>query len=504
MPGIYSKANRPKLAGAYFNFVNKSIQNLPVGEGGIVAIPFTHDWGPSEEVVRVGSVGEFQSIFGNSDDTDGYRAVSMAFRGEDVDGRGGANQVLCFRQVGAAGVKATLDLSNGTDTDAVTVTARYDGSRGNDLRITIQEHVADTDYDELIVLDGATVLETYVYIDDDLADLTDQINGEGAYTDASDWITAVMDTDGTALVEIDGEALATGADGEVLLAADWTAFQSAIEIEPFDVLAAYKLTDAGIQADLLEWAVGTPEAPGLNLKGKRFFVVVGGLAGESLATAVTRSEALADPNVLNVGRGTVTDDSLGAGGTAIDLSTSELTARVAGIKAARAEYQSLTHARLRGVTIKVGATVAEQNSAFDEGVIVFASDSHSTAPVHLKTGLSTWTAAEAAQDTSKPYLIYRQPKYVQTMHGIEGELTQYAEEEIVGLRPINDQTREALLGRVKGILTTREKLGVIQPGWTAGIDQDPPPTDEDEFIAVAISLKFGRALEQVYFTVSVA
>lgn len=499
MAGVFVKNYRPKLAGAYFNFKPTPQSPIASRAGSAVAIPFVNDWGPAEQAVRAGSFEEYQALFGSSDDTPAYLAVRQAFLGENVAGRIGAGEVLCFRLLGADAAKSTRALTN-TDAGtpvALTLAGRYFGSRGNDLTVSVGVAAEDAAKHALaLYLDGALV-ERYVYTPTDITALATEIRAQ------SDWVDYTgTPLTGFALTAVGPVALTGGVDGATILAGDWTAAMTALEIEPFAALAAYDLTDAAIVASLKAWAVGTTAAPGLNLSGKRFFLVIGGLAAETITTAATRSATNADPNIVNVGVGTLTDLVNGPARTAIDLSTAQLTARIAGILASRGEHQSLTNARLGDTRILIGATVAEQKTAFDEGVVVLARDSHATAPVHVRVGLTTWTATDAT--TEKPYRTYRQPKYVKTMHNMEEELTQYIEEEVLGLRPINEATRTSIIGHVKSKLSQRESLGAVQTGWTVGIDNDPPAASEDEFIAIAINLEFGRALEQVFFTVSVA
>jgi hypothetical protein len=51
------------------------------------------------------------------------------------------------------------------------------------------------------------------------------------------------------------------------------------------------------------------------------------------------------------------------------------------------------------------------------------------------------------------------------------------------------------------VMDARAGLGVIQDGFTVGVDPIPPPTDDDEFIAVVYGIAFGRSVEQIYNTV---
>ena len=213
-----------------------------------------------------------------------------------------------------------------------------------------------------------------------------------------------------------------------------------------------------------------------NAAGKRFCAVFGGLAGETISTAATRSGDCADPNILNVGGITITDEVNGPDGGEVELGGKELAPRIAGILAARGEYGSITAARLANTVITVGPSLTELVTAFDKGVVTLARDSHSVAPVYIAVGLNTFT--EPDSDTDRPYLTYRQPKYIRTMQGIETELTQFAVEKVIGLTGVGDNSRDALVAECKRNLAGREAQGSIQPGWTVGIDQDPPPTSK--------------------------
>lgn len=490
MGGIFSKTGRPKLPGAYFNFAGEGASPVPASPGAAVAIPFTHDWGPLDETVRVSSFGQFQAIYGTSDDTDGYRAVRQAFQGEGVDGRGGAGEVVCHRIGAAAAAKAVKTLNNTTPAAALTLTAVYEGTRGNDLKVTTQNYAADSAKNELIILDGTVVLERYRYTDTNITALAADINAN------SNWVTASGVTSGVALANVSGSSFASGNDGTTILIGDWTDAIAALELSPFAALCAYGLTDSATVTAVIAWAAEQ------NTLGKRFFTVLGGAADESVSTAVDRSVDCANENILNVGVGTLTDATLGTGGTSQTLGTAEFAARVAGALVARGELRSLTYARFAGVELTAGATLSELETCFDGGVIAFARDSHIDAPVHIKAGLTTWTQDNADGEPTKPYLIYRQPKYVRTMHGIETDLTEWAEDGVLG-GSITESTKDAVVGAAKQNLAVRTAAGAIQEGWTVGIDQDPMPTSDDEFIALKINVSFARALEQIYFTVSV-
>lgn len=485
MSGVFSKSNRPKAAGSYFNFTAASAAaTVQASVGATVAVGFTHDWGPDGQVVAVDSMAAWQAIYGSSTGTAGYGAVRGAFVGEGLPGYGGAGRVLAYRMCGAAGAKAAVTLQNTTPANAITLTARYKGTRGNALRVTTQNNAVDSAKNDLILLDGTVELERYTYLDADIAALVTAINAESA------WITATQVVTGVALGTVSAQAFTGGNDGATLLAADYTAMMALLEAERFGVLAWENLTDGSILTSVKTWAID------LNSRGRRFMVVVGGLANETASTATARGASLNSENFVTVGMGSYRDAVLSA-----TLSTAQLAPRVAGVIAQRGETRSMTFARFAGLTIVSAPTLAEIDTLYAAGVCSLSRDDNTDAPVRLERGVTTYTTTT---DTAKPYAIFRTPRYVRVMHALETELSQWGDQNVVGKATVNDATRRFVVGEVKKRLAEREALGAVQPGWTVAIDPNPPATDSDEFVAVQIGLTFGRSAEQVYFSAQVA
>lgn len=482
MPGQFSKSARPKLPGTYVNFEATPATTVPVGIGSVVALGFTHDWGPSESVVALRNLADFKSYFGPSETTAGFKAVKQAFLGEGLEGRGGAGQVLAFRMVGAAGLKASKTFSNTTPAVAVTLTAKSDGSYGNNLTVTVQDSTNPVNTDMILYVNGVEV-ERYTFADANIADLVAQITAN------SRWVTATQQITGVALGLVSNQSLTGGNDGTTLLAADYVAAMAGFDSQRFGVLAFEDLTDVTIAASLRVWSENW------NVNGKRFITVLGGLANELIATAVTRAVAAASENIVTLGMGSVLDSTLGT------LSTSQLAPRIAGIMAAKGEAQSMTYSRLAGVTPLVGASAADILTAYDAGVMVLGRDSNPDAPVRIEKALTTYVVKTNAQ---KPYLIYRNPKYVRTMQGLQMELADWSDSNIIGRTAVSDKTRQFVVGEARTRCQRRVDLGVIQPDFTCVIDPNPTPSDTDEYVAVLIGLGFGRSVEQVFFTIQVA
>ena len=486
MPGQFSKANRPERPGAYFNFEARPVPRVLPNVGSVVALPFVNDWGPMDQPVLCESLDEWRSIYGSSMDTPGYKAARQCFQGEGdlPDSRGGAGAVLAFRFGGSSAKKATVSLANTSPAPALRLDARYEGTTGNRLKATVQAAVAPAN-DELIIYLDTVEVERYEYTKAGataLATLAADLNSR------SDWVTATVLLDGVPLAPVASSPLTTGDNGNTLVAGDWTAVMTALEAARFSIFAPFDLTDTAIVTSVKTWAQNH------NKRGKRFFTWLGGLPGETASTAISRAVALNDPNIGAIGIGTYTDEEFG------DLSTAQLAPRIAGIMAAIGESGSMTFARMEGLQIKVGPSEADIYSSFDAGLLVLSMDEDADAPVRIERALTTYTTKT---NNDLPYLIYRSPRYVRIMHGIELELTSWAERNVIGRLPVNEKTREYVVGETRTRMGLREEQGIVQPGWSAVIDTDPPPQPEDEFIAVRIGLTFGRSIEQIFYTVSI-
>ncbi len=490
MAGTFSKSNLPKRPGAYVNFSSSGAEPVLANPAGVIAVPLTHNWGPANTPTIVGSWTEFLAIFkSDGTKTDGYKAVKQAFRGEDYLGRNGASQVIVHRLVNSSTVKASFALQNTTPATAVTLTAKYGGTYGNRLKVSVFQNAGDSTKNDLVIYDNVNTVEVerYTHTKASIASLVASINA------GSDWVTATAGVTSVALGATTLSSLTGGTDVAVT-AGDYTAAMTALEPYRFSILAPANLTDDSTTDSVVAWAAN------LNSKGKRFLTVLGGDGSDSITTAIDRAASINtagnnDPNFLTLGVGTYLDSELGV------LSTAQLVPRIAGILADRGESQNLTFARLTGLDLNTGApTEGQILSAIDNGIVVIARDSNTTSPVRIEKGVTTYTLKTNAD---RPYSIYSSPKYLRTMQLFEMELTDWAEGNVIGRLSINTATRNFVVGYMQNQLKDREEAGIIQAGWVVDIDSSPAPTATDEFVALSYSLTFGRSLEQILNTIVV-
>lgn len=489
MAGTFSKDARPVGAGSFMDFIVQTPTVVLPSTGKIVCVGFTHNWGPLKTPTLLTSFGQFLNLFKGdpSNPTSGFNAVLQAFEGDQDFG--GAAAVLAYRMgtvTGSPAAKATRTLQNTTPALALTMTAKYEGTLANGLTVTTQDFAGDATRNQLLLFRGTQLLETYTYLDADIAGLATQINA------SSNWMTAVANVTGVALANVSGQAFSAGADGGTLVTGDYTTAMSDLGTQRFGVLTFENLTDAPITASLKSWVQTQQTA------GYRFFFVTGGVGSESSSTAITRAGTLNDPNIVTIGQGNLTDNNLlTSAGVPTALTPAQFAPRLAGSLAARGERYSLTYAKFPGIVLAQGATASEIAAAQAGGLIVLDRMSDSTATVRIANGVTTYTTTT---DPTTPKPIFMMPKFVATMQGLQNDLTLWSDANIIGKQTVDNDTRTAVLAQINELMRQRELLGSVQPGWSAFVDPTPPPSDSDAFVAFVILAKFGRSVEQVYFT----
>lgn len=474
---------RPELADAYFDWEAEGRASSPPSIGSVVAVAQTADWGPVNTATLLESEDELYATFGDSD-TDLHRAVRDAFKGQGVSGKGGAGAVLAYRQAASSAAAATKVLSNTTPATAITLTARYKGTRANALRITVQTGAVGGTKD-LIILDGALVVEKYTHTAIDLVDLVAAINAQ------SPWFTAALTTDGVALGNISASAASGGTDGSTLTGTEWTATFAALDRERWSGFAPYGLTDPTIRASLVAWIQQR------NAAGMRSWAVVGGALGEDMTTASARSVAINDWDVMNLGRGTihlVSDNR--------DVSTAQFVARYAGARAWRGESRNDIFVRFGDVELADAPSLSEQTQALGSGVVVFSRDTNTLAPVFIREAVNTYSddsqsPVDAQGNKIRPVAFWRNVKNIAIQQGIELEVGEWFRSgDAAGELANTEKGRAIVLGRVKIAYQKRESAQVVQPGWS--VAEAAGGTDDDDFVSYVHGFHPTRSLRQMF------
>lgn len=193
------------LPGAYINFVAKG-GNITTGERGVAVLPLVLNWGEEGKIVSL-SAADFTRlapvVFGYDATDPALLLVRECFK---------RAKTLKFYRV-SGGEKAANTVGG------IAVTAKYSGSRGNDIRVGVNVNVdEESKFDVVTYLEETEVDRQTVAAASELAEneyVT--FGGEGTLTAAA------------------AASLAGGSDG-VVDGSAYTAFLNALEVEDFNVV----------------------------------------------------------------------------------------------------------------------------------------------------------------------------------------------------------------------------------------------------------------------------
>lgn len=180
------------MPGTYINFTSLAKASATLSDRGIAAAPFELNWGPEGTVFEVTS-GDFQknskTIFGYGYDAPALLALREIFKH--------ATKVYCYR------------LGTGTKATNTFATAKYPGTRGNDITIAITANVDNED-----AFDVSTLVDNIVFDTQTVEAVADLKNNAFVDFKAEATLSA---TAGTKLTGGENAANLTGEDHQAFL-----------------------------------------------------------------------------------------------------------------------------------------------------------------------------------------------------------------------------------------------------------------------------------------------
>ena len=313
--GTWNTQNKVR-PGVYVNFNSEPQTVGTVGERGITTIPLALSWGEPGKVLTLQAGADTTALLGYA-----ITAPQMILVREALKR---ANTLLVYRV--NTGVKAAATAGN------LTVTAKWGGTRGNDLTVTIAGNI---DNEELF--DVATRIDGVVVDTQTVASIGGLV--------ANDWVTF----SGTgALTETAGTSLTGGSDGTVINQ-NYTDYLAAIEVFDFNTMAL-PATDNTLKALFVAFVKRLRE------EGKKIQLIL-----ENYPQAD-------DEGVISVKNGVVLSDGA-------SLTPAQCTAWVAGATAGAKLNESLTYAAYDdGVDVTPRYTNSQIIDALKAGEFVFTAN----------------------------------------------------------------------------------------------------------------------------------
>jgi hypothetical protein len=429
---------------------------------GIVAALFRSSWGPLGKPVVLENANAVSSMFGDDGTVD---VILEAFRG-------GCRQVVAYR-LGAGGEKAALNLQDGEGANVVALAAKYEGARGNGFAVTIRDSLADDTKRELLLYEGATLRQTISF--------TKGAGEPQALVDAiaasnSPYITAVKSADGSGVLAAVTQQPLTGGQDPTVNGESYSAGLSAIEAIDWNVLAVDT-------EDTATHAVVQTYIDRVRNEGKRAMAVVGEPTSVSLATRLTNARAFNDPAIIYVANGFKGADGVAREGY-------KAAARVAGMIAAAAVTDSLTHAIVQGASGIVGAlTNAEIEQAIQSGALVFSMSAQKQ--VHIESGITTFVTPTADMDVG-----WKKIRRIKTRDNLIERIVA-TWDPLIGKINNSSDGRATLIAAAQGIINQMAGEGALIGGTFIEDKNNPPIGDSAWFLAGVDDLD---SAERLYIT----
>lgn len=439
--GTFTTQNKVR-PGVYIRFKTNKQTGLTVSDRGVVAICEPLSWGPIGEVNEIESGADVTPYTGYDITNTKNRFLQELFKGSNRTPA--PIKVLLYRPSATSSAKATATITD------LTVTARYDGARGNDITIVISALTGGS-FTVDTVIDGSIVDEQTGALVGDLVD-NDWVKFSGTATDA--------------LVATTGTALTGGADGTIASSA-YSAFLTAIEPHKFDVIV-YDGSDATTKTAMIAFVKRIA-----NENGQYTQLVASGLTNPDSRF------------VINVESGVTLSD-----GTV--LSAAETTWWVAGATAGARFNQSLTYASYPdAVKTSPVMTNSQYIAALNAGKFVLFEDNGVVKVEQDIDSLVTYT-----QEIGKPF---RKNRVMRLCNTIANDIFVQFSQNYIGIVNNNADGRALFRAAIVGYLQTIQAEQGIQNFEPDDVTVDPG--EDIDAIVVNIAIQPVDAVEKIYVTI---
>ena len=427
------------LPGSYINFVGYA-NAATLGARGTAALPLELDWGPEGQIYTL-EAGEFNQtaleVFGYDPTAAELLLIREALKR--------CSTLLVYR-VNGGGAKA------GATVGGMTVTARWGGTRGNDIKVALLAN-GSSDVDVVTYLDGAETDRQTVAKSGGAEDLK-----------ANDFVSF-----GTAetLTAAAATALTGGTNGTVNAAA-YTAWLTALEVESFNAVG-YPGTDESVKALVDAFVKRLRDEDGRKVVG------------------VLYQHAGDDIGLISVKNGVVLTD-----GTV--LTGDKAVAWVTGATAGAEVNESLTNTAYDGaVDVDVKYTRGQYEQAMQAGEFVFYPDGGKARVLSDLNSRTSFGGGISEDWTSN--------RVVRVMDGWANDVARTFSQSYLGTQT-NSETGRALF-KADLVALGKEYEGIDAISGFAPDDVTVLQGDGKRDVSVACALTPNDSMEKLYMTVAV-
>lgn len=439
--GTWTAQNKVR-PGVYINFKSRPQPLGSLGERGVAAYPAPLPWGNPAGVI----VLEAAEYLDKSLELIGFRPTDPRIR-HITAAVNHAKTVLLYRLGGSGAVKATATI------EPLTATAKWGGTRGNDLMIVVQANIDDAErMDVITLLDGEEVdRQTVAVVENLLSNAWIEWSGTGAPAATA------------------GIRLAGGADGTAS-GADFSAALSAFEGYSFNVLGV-PLTDSTSKQLAAAYVRRQREDEGKKVQ------------------AVLVNYPSADyEGIISLRNGIVTSDGL-------QVPPEYLLWEIAAMEAASNVNESLTYrAILNAVDAYPRLTNSETIAALQSGELVITAVNGSAV---IEQDINTLTSFTADRGRA-----FGKNRVVRVLDSIANDVKRIFDMFYIGKVSNNQDGRALLEAEIVSYLLGLQGLGAIQ-NFDSQTDISVQQGADVESVLIELTVQPVDSIEKIYMTVEV-
>lgn len=434
--GTYTSQNKVR-PGVYINLVGEKQTVGSIGERGTVAAALTLNWGKSKSVIAIQAGDDLSGLLGYEVSAPELLLVREALKK--------ARTLLLYRL--NEGVKAAATIGG------LTLTAKYGGVRGNDIKVAVKQNVDDVELFDVI---------TYV------ADAEVDTQSVAAIAALSG--NAYVDFGGTGvLTAAAGVPLAGGANGTVTNQ-DHIDYLTQIELQDFNTIALVS-GDASLKAVYAAFARRLREE-----EGRKIQVVIANYPSAD------------HEGVISVKNGVKLQD-----GTVIDAQ--KVTVWVAAATAGAAINQSLTYeAYEEAVDADVRYTNSQTVAALQAGELLFTV---SGGRVIVEQDINTFTGY-----TLEKGKAFSKNRVIRVLDGIANDFKRIFETFYIGKVDNNADGRSLFRNECTKYLNSIQALGAIQ-NFDSQADLSVLAGTDSDSLVIDVHIQPVDSVEKVYMKVTV-
>ncbi len=428
--------------GLYINFKSKEASVGSMGERGILAVPAALSWGNPNGLIVLNA----ETYLDKALALIGYRATDDRVR-HITAAMGHASKILLYRLSAKGGVKAKA--TAGT----LTATAKYEGVRGNDLKIIIEANV-----DVAGSFDVKTLLESEEVDSQMVATADKLISNDFVVFSGTGALTA------NAGVSLTGGTAGTGGNGEYAEA--FTAF----EVEDFNVLTV-PTDDSSIKQLAVAYTKRLRDSE-----------------GKKMQTVLYNHPGADHEGVINLKNSIIASDGM-------KVDPLHMLWEIAAMEAAANVDDSLTYTVIPdAVDVFPKYTSTEIGQALKNGELVLSVVNGEVRIEQDVNSLKTFTSDKGKQ--------FRKNRIVRVLDSIANDLQRIFSTSYIGKVSNNAEGRNLFKAEIINYMTTLQGLGAVQ-NFNSQTDIVIVQGNDSDAVVVNLAIQPVDSIEKIYMTVTV-